>query len=256
MDGHYCVMQTTDERYDLALAGSVIAPILGLPLLDVRKSLVDASGILWDGLNQEAAESVAAALTAHGIGAIARDESTLRNPGARWEITRGQITDDGFLAQPKGGERLIAYAELILLTCAKVKGDPKEKKYRTDGHTVVRGGSRLTQGLGYPGPTYITIRERGDDSLILDLFARNPDEVYRLESGKFRFAMAGLRPAPSTYGGFRNLVEELVTRAPGAVTNCGVDVVLGKGGTWPDATYDSFEELDRHNLWMLQLVTE
>lgn len=252
MPGSYCVLQTDDRRIDLTVAGPVVSLVLGIPAVDAGRALVESSGIIWQDLDQETAERLAAGLTASGIGAVAQAWSSLRMPGPTYVIFRGQFRDNALHVLGKGFEREIAFPDLALLTCARVKGD-----FQTD--RINTGGAPASSGYGphrvrQATASIQTFQKRQTPKTYLCLFARDPEEVFQLESQSFKYAGLGIPMGFSTFENFGNLARELTRRAPEVTTNLGVDILLHGSGDWGEVTFDSPEEFERHNIWMRQLA--
>lgn len=255
MSEKYCVLQTSDERVDLAAAGDAIARVLGESAYDMRRKMVDASGILWHSLDETTARQMAKALSEAGVPATFRAHRSLRKTGPRMETTHIVLGHEGVEFGLDKENRHVHYRGIILMNCARVKGEFTEKRQYTGKSNAAATHSHHIHGrIADAQPIYHTYQERDPTRTFLDIFVTDPDNIIRLESQTVKYPNAGIPLGFSSMENFRRLVDALAYRCQGAVTNIGVDVLLGRGGTWPDVTFDSEKEFDRHNLWMLQLV--
>lgn len=254
-------------RAPAKFAAPAVAAVLGKrarqPALDFVVGARRGWGLVAESLPAEEAEALAADLTAAGLPALAAPTSLLETPAAPTPVGKCELSGDGFdlvSGRENAAPERFPWNRLTALCAAAVTtvstatvtegGGPAEAAER-----AVRLGLSMATGLPLMKAKTETKRvvERKERVLVLDLLFLEPSRRLRVDARSFDFSVLGPRMTYAAEPNFVALVEELAARAPRALRNKGARAILEKRPA-ADGAYDSFEDLDREERWLLSLA--
>ncbi len=254
---HAAVLRSP-ARFDARLVASVLAKRSTLPAESLLPVVRRFWGIVGEPSPAEAAEALAAELTAAGQPAVAVPVGLLEEPPAAVLVTKAELSGDGFdIVAGRGGvsPRRLTWTHMKVLSAGAVSETSQKTVTEgpSAGEKAVRLGATLMTGLPLLGGK-TTTRKVSEErrTPFIEMIFTEPALRARILAADFDYAALGAKMSYSAELNFRALAVELAARAPAALRGRGARAILAKAPSG-EAAYESFEDVQREERWLLAL---
>ena len=244
-DETYAILREPGATVDVDKVAEVLAPLNGMHIYDVKKTLQHAPGIL--GLIGKAdAHKALALLRARGTEAFLVPTSKLITPPSLVELRHGKITGDGFAFAVKERHILAPWEQIILIDSARVLMEEQVKVSEVQVPETVGRDGRTSYRVTRKTRTRSTWRE------FLDVLCYKPWVHFRIRKESFGFAGTGLPVHPTRDENFLALAVIFKTRCQNAVEGPGIEPLFDAK---PETrrSFSNMKACDNHFLWQVQL---
>lgn len=241
--------------------GKALAEFRKIPALDAAQQAKTCWGLVAEGLDTDQAAQLEAALNKAGLKSRTIPTTSLIKPPEPRRPTAIDMKEDGLHLTFKSGAAGILPWKLISLVGT---GSFKETSYRTEkiekgegaGGKAVRIGVLLTTGIPLPGKrkqVEEVKKEVSDIGYVADLFTSKPLGRVRLDPLHLNFGFLKERKQMNVLGNFREMMGDILQKAPHAILNTGARV-LKEGRPLTQMLYDSPADYEKESRWLLSLA--
>lgn len=230
------------------------------PLLDAAQRARRCGGLIEQGLGEEAAKTLAAALEQNGAPALALPDGLIEELPAAAPLARAVVEDEGLRARLRGAEetRLFPWNELTLLAAVAFQATEsrvvKVQEGPDLGQQAIKIGLSLATGLPMMGGGKKEVEKRIEKTELVEYadLVFLPGRRLRVDAQAFDFSGLGELKAFDALTNFKRLISEIARRAPQALLTPSAAVILG-GRPLRESRCSDLAGLERDERWLLTL---
>jgi hypothetical protein len=259
----HAVLARSPEKFLPTAVASVLAKRAKAPALDFVAPVRRAWGVIAEALPAEAAEALAADLTAAGQTSLAAPSSLLEAPPPPVLVAKAEFSDDGFdvvSGRANAAPERLSWRRLSALCAAGLEVRTTKTVTETTpmemGEKAMRLGLTMATGIPLMGSKKEVKRvvETKDRALMLDILFLGPSRRLRVDAQAFDYSLLGPKMGYGVEVNFHALLAELAGRAPAALRGKGTRAMLARRPAG-ESQYESLADLEREERWLLTLVS-